>query len=126
MSDNEHFGISSERLADLGLDAEDYARIERNAMFAAILGLLCHVCAMMACCGSIFISVPGLALGIVALVLSKGVLDSGVGGGPGAYARTSIAMSVIGIGWNGLVSLVCCAYIGLSGFVGFMSILGEL
>lgn len=118
--------ISPERLAALGLDTEDYARIERNAMFAGILGLLCHICAMLACCGSIFVSVPGLALGIVALVLSKGVLDSGVDGGPAAYARTSIAMSVIGIVWNGFVSLICCAYIALYGFVGFLSVLGEM
>ncbi len=125
MANDTHRGISSERLAELGLDTEDYDRIERNAMFAAILGLLCQICAVMACCGTIFISVPGLALGIVALVLSKGVLDSGVDGAPGAYARTSIAMSVIGIGWNALVSLACCAYIGMYAFFGMMGALGN-
>lgn len=126
MSDFSKSDISSERLSALGLDTEDYARIERNALFAAILGFLCQVCAMLACCGSIMVCIPGLALGIVALVLSKGVLDSGVDGAPAAYARTSIAMSAVGIAWNGLVTLGCCAYMGLYFMAGFVSVLGNM
>ncbi|MFT6145775.1 MAG: hypothetical protein ACJAZO_000507 [Myxococcota bacterium] len=115
MSDNTNGSMTAERLAELGLDAEDYARIERTAMFSAILGFICQLCAVLACCGPLFISGPGVVLGIVALVLAKGVLDSGVDGAPGAYARTSIAMSVIGVAWCGFVSLLCCAYFGLYG-----------
>ena len=88
---------------------EEIAKIERDAVFAAILATLCHAGAVMVCC--VFpAGFASLAMGFGSLWLAKGVLDTGIDGAPRAYAYTSVVMSVIGILWSGFVTFCICAY----------------
>ena len=92
------------------LDEGELARVERDALFAAILATLCHLAAVMVCCVAPA-GVVGIGTGLGSLYLSKKVLDTGVDGTARGYAYVASAMSFIGILWSGFVLLCVCAYL---------------
>ena len=95
------------------LTPKEQARIERNAAFAAVAGILSHTAAMAICCSSGMLGVPAIILSITAIWMGKSALDTGVEGAVRAYALTGIITGVIGGLWSAFIMFLYCAYIDL-------------